>query len=354
MKHLSAIIALCVLGGAVSLRAANCKNWKQPVFWETAIDARVMWCLENGSNASVRGKDGRTPLLHATLFQRSPEIVRALLKRHVDSERQDKWNARPMHYAARNPDTTTVSTLLTFNARHSPENRWGLTPLHFAARYNPNADVIRTLLPLGVYASPSNDDGRRQFKSRRCAGVTGCGSPRRREGFERTHSPRRCTLIGTSRLDRRFRRTIGARSETEIHGGHSGFRHVGSAVRAGERDGRAIRAEAVARAHESARRPARGDVSAGDRGQAAAAAGTTRRDPPRTRAPEHSPGKDGGSGQQRQPAAGGLPLHRYSGGRPVRVLGRPCGRQQLVREAVVRYPPVGRSVFQKLASTECV
>lgn len=193
MKHLSAIIALCVLGGAVSLRAANCKNWKQPVFWETATDARVMWCLENGSNASAMGKDGRTPLLHATLFQRSPEIVRALLKRHVDSERQDKWNARPMHYAARNPDTTTVSTLLTFNARHSPENRWGLTPLHFAARYNPNpdmigilvshgasleartsagsrplhfaarynpnADVIRTLLALGAYASPSNDDG---------------------------------------------------------------------------------------------------------------------------------------------------------------------------------------------------
>lgn len=159
MRHLSVIIALCVLGGAIPVRAANCKNWKKPVFWEAATDARVMWCLENGSNAHARGEHGRTPLLFATMFQRSPEIVRALLGNFVNPSWADKWGVEPMHYAARNPDTTTVLALLASRADHSPKDRWGATPLHYAARYNPNPDMIGILASHGARLEAQTSEG---------------------------------------------------------------------------------------------------------------------------------------------------------------------------------------------------
>ena len=175
MNHLSAIIALFVLGGAVPLQAANCKNWKGPSIWETASRSSVVECLEATARIEVRGKDERSPQHHATLYQRSgpnwPGGMRSSAKRGRDcrnpasrsSYRVSSLNDPRRNAAgaglAWNPDSEVNQTLLTAGAEHSPKNRWGLTPLHFAAKRNWNADVAAIPALAGANAKVRADGG---------------------------------------------------------------------------------------------------------------------------------------------------------------------------------------------------
>lgn len=115
--------------------------------------------ISTGENVEELDKDGRTPLLHATIDNRI-DIVRVLLESGANVNIQDKFGYSPLHYAAQNYYVELVRLLINFNAQVDSKDIHGNTPL-FKAVFNSKGqgEAIKILIEHGADKELTNNHG---------------------------------------------------------------------------------------------------------------------------------------------------------------------------------------------------
>jgi uncharacterized protein len=86
------------------------------------------------------------------------EVVRSLLKQHIDPNSPEADGTTALHWAARADDLDTVRLLLRAGANAKATNRYGSTPLELAA-VNGDAPMIEALLKAGADLSIVKPEG---------------------------------------------------------------------------------------------------------------------------------------------------------------------------------------------------
>src|ERR1700730_3455665 len=80
--------------------------------WATKDLAKVRLLLDHGADVNVTSIPGRTPLLVATMNNRSAAVVKLLIARGADAHAADKLHATALHTAAVAADVDTLRVLL--------------------------------------------------------------------------------------------------------------------------------------------------------------------------------------------------------------------------------------------------
>lgn len=96
--------------------------------------------------------ENETPLHLAARYNRSTEVIAALVEAGADIEAQNKDGATPLARAVENGSDSgdIVGELLALGADVHTQDSTGKTPLHIAAAGNPNRQVIEVLLAAGA------------------------------------------------------------------------------------------------------------------------------------------------------------------------------------------------------------
>ena len=93
----------------------------------------------------------RKPLVIAAQFNRT-NVIRLLVLKGADVNKQEKWGNAPIHYAARWSSDEAISALVEHGALISITNNKGEKPIDYAHRFN-NEAAIRMLEQFWVSTS---------------------------------------------------------------------------------------------------------------------------------------------------------------------------------------------------------
>jgi ankyrin repeat protein len=113
--------------------------------------------IEQGANATVKGKDGITPLHLATREQRI-DLVRLLVEQGADVAAKDNDERTPLHFAVREGSVDLARLLIEHGADVTAKDNARLTPLHFAI-WEGSVDLTRLLIEHGADVSTEDIDG---------------------------------------------------------------------------------------------------------------------------------------------------------------------------------------------------
>lgn len=115
--------------------------------------------LDRGATVDERDKDGRTPLMHATINTRL-DIVRLLLNSGANPDIQDRSGWSALHFAAQARSGEIVELLVSYGATVDVADSHGNTPLFRAVFcYRDGGDAVSTLLRLGADRHRENKHG---------------------------------------------------------------------------------------------------------------------------------------------------------------------------------------------------
>jgi len=140
--------------------------------------------LRAGANVNTKNNDGKTALeivqnneklRNTNISQRieepilafftlvktgTPKRVQVEISRGVAINARDKDGVTSLMVAALyNPDPEVIATLLTAGTELNARNEHGVTPLMYAAQFNPNPDVIARLLQAGADVNAQDGNG---------------------------------------------------------------------------------------------------------------------------------------------------------------------------------------------------
>lgn len=137
------------------------------------------WLVERGSDVNSQGRQGCTPLLHATanerndvvryllakgaksdaglaegkmtalFFAKSGELARLLINAGATVNAKANGGETPLHAAAEDGMDAVAEVLLARGAAVNARDKWGLTPLHLAARHG-QKDMVMLLIRKGA------------------------------------------------------------------------------------------------------------------------------------------------------------------------------------------------------------
>lgn len=114
---------------------------------ELYTDAELFDMIIKLQNIDMCGHDGRTPLLHACLFNRFA-LVRKLLEAGADVNKKDRTQKSALHIAAVIGNTEMVLLLLMHQANVNNQELRGFTALDFAKHANTSQDKVNELIEL--------------------------------------------------------------------------------------------------------------------------------------------------------------------------------------------------------------
>ena len=122
--------------GGFSKAAAQCQKLCNIGFWKSASLADVKNALAHADVNARNKNDGSTPLHHAVVESKTPEIVKLLLDRGAEinarttgADVDPSSGSTPLHFAT-TPEI--VKLLLDRGAKIDARNKYGWTPIHFA------------------------------------------------------------------------------------------------------------------------------------------------------------------------------------------------------------------------------
>ena len=150
---------------------ASCHKWPSPVFFHHASAATVARCIESGAEVNAKARydrmrnssgqlesygGGSTPLHVAAGWTRDPAVITLLVGAGADVNTRNRHDYSPLHYAARdNTDPAVIAALVAAGAEVNawasgslpgyPYTRWDATPLHEAARNHSPAIAVALL-----------------------------------------------------------------------------------------------------------------------------------------------------------------------------------------------------------------
>ena len=113
--------------------------------------------IEQGANATAKGKDGITPLHLATREQRI-DLVRLLAEHGADISVEDNDGRTPLHFAVREGNVDLARLLVEHGADVTAKDNAKLTPLHLAM-WEGSVDLARLLMEHGADLSAEDIDG---------------------------------------------------------------------------------------------------------------------------------------------------------------------------------------------------
>jgi uncharacterized protein len=115
--------------------------------------------LARGARVDECDKDGRTPLMHATI-NKQLDIMRLLLNSGADPDIQDKSGWSALHFAAQARSAESVELLVSHRATVDVADNHGNTPLFRAIFcHRVGGDVVSMLLRLGADRHRENKHG---------------------------------------------------------------------------------------------------------------------------------------------------------------------------------------------------
>ena len=115
--------------------------------------------LTNGANVDERDRDGRTPLMQATINGRI-DIMKLFLDSGANPNAQDKGGWSALHFAAHEESAEGVELLVSHGASVDIADAHGNTPLFRAVFcYRGRGETIVTLLHLGADMHHENGQG---------------------------------------------------------------------------------------------------------------------------------------------------------------------------------------------------
>lgn len=161
-------------GAAALLLCASTLFAQTPAPLDTALieATRLGQCrdvaglLKKGANPNARGKEGATPLMHASVACQAP-ILANLLDRGAEIDARDERGRTALIYAIdrdppegswRKSQMDVIRLLLSRKASTVVKDEDGSTLVHAAAQQR-NVDVLKLLLSLGLAADARNKDG---------------------------------------------------------------------------------------------------------------------------------------------------------------------------------------------------
>jgi len=127
------------------------------LLWAARDPDKAQLLIERGANVNVQSKQGRTPLMIASLRRGGSAIVGLMLAKGADVNLKDSRNLTALALAASAGDAETVNLLLAKGADPNIPSRTGATAINRAADAK-QAKMLRLLLEKGVDVNNANTD----------------------------------------------------------------------------------------------------------------------------------------------------------------------------------------------------
>jgi ankyrin repeat protein len=124
--------------------------------------AEIQEAIKGGADANAKGKDGKTALMWAAMWNRNPEVISLLLKNGADVNAKDDTGMTALIWEAfrANPKVISLSLLLRNGADVNAKDDRGVTALMaVATRKSPEA--ISLLLENGADAAITDNEGKK-------------------------------------------------------------------------------------------------------------------------------------------------------------------------------------------------
>ena len=144
------------------------KGWTPLLFATLDPDRNVSVIsalIDSGANVSVYTEDDLTPLIHASEYGRSPDVVHRLIEAGADVDVVGKQEGRegwtPLLYALNSPfkSLSIVKELVSANADVNVTVSNGFTPLFFALNLGDDPAYVEILLSAGADARVKDQYG---------------------------------------------------------------------------------------------------------------------------------------------------------------------------------------------------
>jgi ankyrin repeat protein len=149
--------------------SSNRERWTPILFATLDPDRNISLISElvaAGAGVNVRTKEGITPLMHASAYGRSSDVVRELLSAGADVNAQSKQEGRqgwtPLLYALASPHRNVAvvkELVLGGKAEVGVVAQNGSTPLLLAVNFEDDPAFVQLLLSAGADPSARDKDG---------------------------------------------------------------------------------------------------------------------------------------------------------------------------------------------------
>ena len=126
------------------------------LLWAARDAAKARLLIERGANVNARSKQGRTPLMVASLRRGGSDIVELMLSKGADVTVQDNRRSdTALGLAASVGEVETMRLLLAKGADPKLPDRTGATPVNLAS-YSRRPEAVRLLIQKGVDVNAAN------------------------------------------------------------------------------------------------------------------------------------------------------------------------------------------------------
>lgn len=119
------------------------------LLWAAREPEKARILIEHGANVNVQSKQGRTPLMVASLRRGGSAVVALMLAKGADVNLKDSRNSTALSLAASVGDAESVKLLLAAESNPNIANRMGASPINMAS-YGRSAEAVHLLMQKDV------------------------------------------------------------------------------------------------------------------------------------------------------------------------------------------------------------
>ncbi len=163
-RYLKDLALIAFVIGLVFLLRSNEKlssgdQWNTPTFWKIATVEDVKKGIKAGFDPDLALGNARTPLIMASLFNSSPEVIEELIKAGASVNHSKSGTTPLIAAASNNGNPEIVKMLLKHGADVNVKGINGTSPILMAAATTPSAEVFKILVDAGANLDDKLNDG---------------------------------------------------------------------------------------------------------------------------------------------------------------------------------------------------
>ncbi len=147
-------------GGCESSSAPPPDEWNSLTFWKSATIQDVRNGIKAGYSVDTIFDNGHTPLIMASLFNSSPEVIEELIKAGASLGVSRGGQSPLMAAASNNRNAEIIRVLLEHGADVNARGVNGVTPVILAASSGSSVENFMLLVDAGADLTACLDDGK--------------------------------------------------------------------------------------------------------------------------------------------------------------------------------------------------